>query len=68
MSDDKNQTDNRDRSQVAGDEEYEVGYVASKFGISTVQVRELIAEFGNNRDVIEREAAKLKQGDDRPAA
>ncbi|WP_442580591.1 DUF3606 domain-containing protein [Mesorhizobium sp. ASY16-5R] len=68
MSDDKNQTDNRDRSQVAGDEEYEVGYVASKFGISTVQVRELIAEFGNDRDVIEREAAKLKQGDDRPAA
>jgi hypothetical protein len=68
MSDDKNQTDNRDRSQVAGDEEYEVGYVASKFGLSTVQVRELIAEFGNDRDVIEREAAKLKQGDDRPAA
>ena len=68
MSDDKNKTDNRDRSQVAGDEEYEVGYVASKFGLSADQVRELIAEFGNDRDVIEREAAKLTQGDDRPAA
>ncbi|MFI0848670.1 DUF3606 domain-containing protein [Mesorhizobium sp. IMUNJ 23232] len=58
MSDDKSKTDNRDRSQAAGDEEHEVGYVASKFGLSTVQVRELIAEFGNDRDVIEREAVR----------
>jgi hypothetical protein len=62
MSDDKSKTDNRDRSQVAGDEEYEIGYVASKFGPSLDQVRELIAVHGNNRDVIEREAEKLKRG------
>lgn len=68
MSDDKSKQDNRDRSQVSGDQQWEIGYVAIKFGISTDQVRDLIAEFGNERDVIEREAKKLKQGDERPAA
>jgi hypothetical protein len=62
VSDDNSKQDNRDRSQVAGDEEYEVGYVASKFGLSTVQVRELIAIHGNDRETIEREAEKLKRG------
>ncbi|MEQ1956256.1 DUF3606 domain-containing protein [Mesorhizobium yinganensis] len=67
MADDKSKQDNRDRSQVAGDQEWEVGYVASKFGLSTDQVRELIDRFGNDRDVIEREAEKLKV-DSRPQA
>lgn len=62
MSDDKGKRDNRDRSKVARDEEYEIGYVASKFGLSLDQVRALIAEFGNDRDTIEREAEKLKHG------
>ncbi|MFI0847192.1 DUF3606 domain-containing protein [Mesorhizobium sp. IMUNJ 23232] len=67
MADDKSKQDNRDRSQVAGDQEWEVGYVASKFGLSTDQVRELIDRFGNDRNVIEREAEKLKV-DSRPQA
>ena len=44
MADDKIKTDNRDRGQVAGDEEYEVGYLASKFGLSIPDVRQLIAK------------------------
>ncbi|MEQ1955211.1 DUF3606 domain-containing protein [Mesorhizobium yinganensis] len=66
MSDDPRKQDNRDRSQVAGDQEWEVGYVASKFGLSTDQVRDLIERFGNDRDVIEREAEKLKAQTSRP--
>ncbi|MGX9055251.1 DUF3606 domain-containing protein, partial [Mesorhizobium sp. 14Argb] len=50
----------QDRSRVSGDEEYEVGYFASKFGLSIPQVRELIAKHGNDRDTLEREAKALK--------
>ena len=59
MADDKSKTDNRDRSQVAGDEEYEVAYLASKFGLSIPDVRQLIAKYGNDRDILEREAKAL---------
>ncbi|BAB54769.1 DUF3606 domain-containing protein [Mesorhizobium japonicum] len=60
MTDDKNKLGYQDRSRVSGDEEYEVGYFASKFGLSIPQVRELIAKFGNDRDTLEREAKSLK--------
>jgi hypothetical protein len=59
MADDKSKQDFRDRSRVAGDEEYEVGYFASKFGLSIPQVRELIAKHGNDRETLEREAKEL---------
>ncbi|MGX5843585.1 DUF3606 domain-containing protein [Mesorhizobium sp. ArgA1] len=59
MADDKSKTDNRDRSQVSGDQEYEVGYFASKFGLSIPEVRELIARHGNDRDTLEAEAKRL---------
>ncbi|RVC59827.1 DUF3606 domain-containing protein [Mesorhizobium sp.] len=59
MTDDKSKRDFRDRNRVAGDEEYEVGYFASKFGLSIPQVRELIARHGNDREALEREAKAL---------
>lgn len=59
MADDKSKTDSRDRDRVAGDEEYEVGYFASKFGLSIPQVRELIAKHGNDRATLEAEAKRL---------
>ncbi|RWB91166.1 MAG: DUF3606 domain-containing protein [Mesorhizobium sp.] len=59
MADDKSKTDSRDRDRVAGDEEYEVGYFASKFGLSIPQVRELIAKYGNDRETLEAEAKRL---------
>ncbi|BAB53686.1 msl8039 [Mesorhizobium japonicum MAFF 303099] len=60
MTDDKNKLGYQDRGRVSGDEEYEVGYFASKFGLSIPQVRELIAKHGNDRDTLEREAKALK--------
>ena len=59
MTDDKSKRDSRDRDRVAGDEEYEVGYFASKFGLSIPQVRELIAKHGNDRETLEREAKQI---------
>lgn len=59
MTDDKTKRDFRDRDRVSGDEEYEVGYLASKFGLSIPQVRDLIAKHGNNRETLEREAKAL---------
>ncbi|BCG83762.1 hypothetical protein MesoLj113b_73040 (plasmid) [Mesorhizobium sp. 113-3-3] len=60
MPDDKNKLGYHDRSRVSGDEEYEVGYFASKFGLSIPQVRQLIAKHGNDRETLEREAEALK--------
>lgn len=59
MTDDKTKRDFRDRDRVSGDEEYEVGYLASKFGLSIPQVRDLIAKHGNDRETLEREAKAL---------
>ncbi len=48
MTDEKDNTGYQDRALVSGDQESEVGYFASKFGLSIPQVRELIAKHGNN--------------------
>jgi hypothetical protein len=45
---------------VAGGEEYEVRYFADKHGISVEQAEELIRQHGNNRDVLDAAAAKLR--------
>ena len=58
MSDDKDKLGFQDRNRVAGFEAYEVGYFASKFGLSA-RVRELIAKHGNDRETLEREAKAL---------
>ena len=60
MADDKSKQDARDRSQVAGGEDYEVQYFADKNGVTPEQTRELIARHGNDRDTLEREAAKIR--------
>ena len=57
--DDKTKQDNRDRSRVAGDEEYEIRYFAEEAGISMDQARELIDRFGNDRETLMREAKKI---------
>ncbi|MER9947690.1 DUF3606 domain-containing protein [Mesorhizobium sp. M0047] len=59
MADDKSKRDFGDRDRLAGDEEYEVGYFASKFGLTIPQVRELVAKHGNDRETLEREAKAL---------
>jgi hypothetical protein len=60
MADDKTVRDHRDRSRVAGDQEYEVRYFAEKNGITVKQARELIERCGNDRERLEREVQELK--------
>ena len=59
MPDDKSKSDFRDRDRVSGDQEYEVGYLASKFQLTIPEVRELIKKHGNDRETLAREARKL---------
>lgn len=51
--DNKNKQDNRDRSQVAGSEDYEVSYVAQKFNVKPDEVRDAIGKVGNKREDLE---------------
>ena len=64
MSDDKNIQDGRDRSKVSGTEEYEVAYMAEKFGVSILEVRDAISSVGNSREAVEeflnKKSAKQK--------
>ncbi|MER9370358.1 DUF3606 domain-containing protein [Mesorhizobium sp. M0618] len=59
MGDDKSKRDFHDRDRVSGDQEYEVGYLASKFQLTIPEVRELIKKYGNDRETLEREAKAL---------
>jgi uncharacterized protein YpmB len=58
MPDDKTKMDRRDRSRVAGDEDYEVAYFASRHGISQDEARELIKKHGNNREELEKAVSR----------
>jgi hypothetical protein len=60
MSDDKSKQDNRDRSQVAAGEDYEVRHFAEQNGISIEQAEQLIARHGTNREELERAARQMK--------
>ncbi|HHY48168.1 MAG TPA: DUF3606 domain-containing protein [Alphaproteobacteria bacterium] len=61
MADNKNQVGAQDRSRVAAGQRYEVQHLAERTGITTDEARELIERFGNDRDVLEREAQKLRR-------
>lgn len=61
MADDKSKRDGRDRSKVAGGEDYEVRYLAEKTGISNIAARDLVKRFGNDRELLLRQAQSLKQ-------
>ena len=58
MADDKNLRDNRDRERVAGNEEYEVNYLAQKHNVSTEEIKKAIQQVGNNREKIEEHLRK----------
>lgn len=57
----RSQLGGADRSQIAAAERYDVQHLAERHGISTDEARELIERFGNDRDVLDREAEKLKR-------
>jgi hypothetical protein len=60
MADDKTRTDNRDRSQVASNEDYEVRHFAEEAGITPDQARTLIKRHGTDRKVLNEIAESIK--------
>ncbi len=60
MSDDKNNVGEPDRSRVSGSEDYEVQHFAQKHGITAEQARELIERHGNDREILDKAAERLK--------
>ncbi len=61
MSDDKTMVGGRDRSRVAGDQDYELDDFARKHGISRDQARSLVERFGNDREKLDAGAAQLSR-------
>ena len=61
MADDKTKTDYRDRSRVAGDEDYEVRHFAEEAGISLDQARTLIKRHGNDRKTLHEMAETIRR-------
>jgi hypothetical protein len=61
MADSKKSRGKSDRSKVAKGQGYEVAYFARKHGITAEQTRKLIDRVGNNRDKLNKAAAKLKK-------
>jgi hypothetical protein len=59
MPDDKSHVGEPDRSRVAGDQDYEVRYLAEKHGLTVEQARDLIAKVGNNREKLDEAVRKL---------
>ena len=59
MANDKTFLGGRDRAEVAAREDYEVQAFASRHGMTPDEVREMIHRIGNDRDALQREAAKL---------
>ena len=59
MPDDKTHVGEPDRGRVAGEEDYEVRYLAEKHGLSVEQARKLIDRLGNDREKLEAAARQL---------
>jgi Protein of unknown function (DUF3606) len=59
MPDDKSHVGEPDRSRVAGEQDYEVRYLAEKHGLSVEQARRLIDRFGNDQEKLEAAARQL---------
>jgi hypothetical protein len=59
MPDDKSHVGEPDRSRVSGEQDYEVRYLAEKYGLSSEQARRLIARVGNDRQKLDDAARKL---------
>lgn len=60
MSDNKEDRGSQDRSQVAGEQDYEVRHFAEKHDISTEQARQLVETHGNDRETLEQAVKRIK--------
>jgi len=61
MSDNKGQVGEPVRNLVAAAERYDAQHLAERHGISTSEALELIERFGNAREILAREAEKLRR-------
>ena len=61
MSDDTSITDGRDSSRVSAREDYEVRVFAQEAGLSLDQARDLVEEFGNDREMLLKRAANIQK-------
>jgi hypothetical protein len=61
MADSKKARGAADRKKVAKSQGYEVSYFARKHGITREQTIKLIDRIGNDRDKLNKAAAKLKK-------
>jgi hypothetical protein len=59
MSDDTSNVAEPDPSEVARDREYEVRQLATKYGLTEEQARELITRFGNDQEKLDAAAKGL---------
>jgi hypothetical protein len=59
MPDDKSKADNRDRSRVAGGEDYEIDYLVGNAVVTREQARTLIKRYGNDRATLMKHARNL---------
>ncbi|PPL04320.1 DUF3606 domain-containing protein [Parapedobacter indicus] len=53
MADDKSKVGGRDRERVAGNQDYEIDFLAGKLGVSAEKVRQAIQAVGNDRAKVE---------------
>ena len=61
MSDGTSITDGRDSSRVSAREDYEVRVFAQEAGLSLDQARDLVEEFGNDREMLLKRAANIQK-------
>ena len=63
MPDNKNNSGSQDRLRISGDQDYEVRYLAEKFGVLPAIVRKAISEVGNLRKDVEDFITAYKKGE-----
>ncbi len=63
MSDNKEKKTAQDRSMVSGEEDYEIAYLAQKFGVEPSIVRKALSEVGQNRKDVEDFLTAYKRGE-----
>jgi hypothetical protein len=61
MPDDKSKRGAADRGKVAQSETYELGYFATKHGLSKDEARDLIKKVGNQRAALDKAADAVKR-------
>lgn len=59
MANDKRSAGSQGKDHNAGDEEFQLGVLASKFGLSLPQARDLMTEYGDDPEALEAKAKEL---------